>query len=561
MLVSLHVKNLALIDELEVFFGKGLNILTGETGAGKSIIMGSINLALGGKADKSLIRTGADFALAELVFQTEDREQLRLLQKMDIPMEEDGTVIVLRRLMPERSLCKVNGVTVSQKQLKELASLFINIHGQHENQTLLNTKKYSQILDEYAGEEVDRLKDKLGELYASYVAMKKELSASWLDEKEKTREISLSSFEIEEIKEAGLVPGEDVQLEEEFRRMVNGKRIVASVSAAYACTGYGSAAAGDSMGRAIRELKAVSSYDAKLEELTGQLEEIDNLLNDFNRSMVDYQRELEFEPEEFDRIERRLNLYNRLKDKYGNTVEEILAYQKTKEEQLRKLEDYDSYLEELKKKLEEYSCGMKDLCRQLSQLRKKAAKELEKKLKKGLQELNFLSVELQLSVEARTDNLTAEGWDHIDFLISLNPGEPLQSISKVASGGELSRIMLALKAVMADKERIGTLIFDEIDAGISGKTAWKVSQKMAVLGKAHQLLCITHLPQIAAMADSHFVIEKKMEEGRSVTQISRIGEEEILYELARLLGGDDVTDAVLANAKELKDLAAKTKTY
>ncbi|MGN1314772.1 MAG: DNA repair protein RecN [Lachnospiraceae bacterium] len=561
MLVSLHVKNLALIDELEVFFGKGLNILTGETGAGKSIIMGSINLALGGKADKSLIRTGADFALAELVFQTEDREQLRLLQKMDIPMEEDGTVIVLRRLMPERSLCKVNGVTVSQKQLKELASLFINIHGQHENQTLLNTKKYSQILDEYAGEEVDRLKDKLGELYASYVAMKKELSASWLDEKEKTREISLSSFEIEEIKEAGLVPGEDVQLEEEFRRMVNGKRIVAGVSAAYACTGYGSAAAGDSMGRAIRELKAVSSYDAKLEELTGQLEEIDNLLNDFNRSMVDYQRELEFEPEEFDRIERRLNLYNRLKDKYGNTVEEILAYQKTKEEQLRKLEDYDSYLEELKKKLEEYSCGMKDLCRQLSQLRKKAAKELEKKLKKGLQELNFLSVELQLSVEARTDNLTAEGWDHIDFLISLNPGEPLQSISKVASGGELSRIMLALKAVMADKERIGTLIFDEIDAGISGKTAWKVSQKMAVLGKAHQLLCITHLPQIAAMADSHFVIEKKMEEGRSVTQISRIGEEEILYELARLLGGDDVTDAVLANAKELKDLAAKTKTY
>ena len=561
MLVSLHVKNLALIDELEVFFGKGLNILTGETGAGKSIIMGSINLALGGKADKSLIRTGADFALAELVFQTENREQLRLLQKMDIPMEEDGTVIVLRRLMPERSLCKVNGVTISQKQLKELASLFINIHGQHENQTLLNTKKYSQILDEYAGEEVDRLKDKLGELYASYVAMKKELSASWLDEKEKTREISLSSFEIEEIKEAGLVPGEDVQLEEEFRRMVNGKRIVAGVSAAYACTGYGSAAAGDSMGRAIRELKAVSSYDAKLEELTGQLEEIDNLLNDFNRSMVDYQRELEFEPEEFDRIERRLNLYNRLKDKYGNTVEEILAYQKTKEEQLRKLEDYDSYLEELKQKLEEYSCGMKDLCRQLSQLRKKAAKELEKKLKKGLQELNFLSVELQLSVEAGTDNLTAEGWDHIDFLISLNPGEPLQSISKVASGGELSRIMLALKAVMADKERIGTLIFDEIDAGISGKTAWKVSQKMAVLGKAHQLLCITHLPQIAAMADSHFVIEKKMEEGRSVTQISRIGEEEILYELARLLGGDDVTDAVLANAKELKDLAAKTKTY
>ena len=562
MLVSLHVKNLALIDELEVYFGQGVNILTGETGAGKSIIMGSINLALGGKADKGLIRTGADFALVELVFTVENEEQIQMLKQMDIPPEEDGTVIVLRRLMPERSLCKVNGVTVSQKQLKELASLFINIHGQHENQTLLNTKKYSHILDEYGGEKVETLKKKLVEIYASYMEIRRELQDSQLDEKEKAREISLSSFEIEEIKEAALQLGEDIRLEEQYRKMLNSQRIAVGIAAAYDYTGYGTQkAAGESISRALRELKAVVSYDEALEELTGQLSEIDDLLNDFNRSLADYQQGLEFEEEDFNCVEKRLNLYNRLKDKYGNTVEEILTYCRKKEEQLKKLEDYDIYLEDLKKKEEEHYSHILELCGKLSALRKKYATELQKKLKKGLQDLNFLSVELKIQVEPCPDSINADGYDQVDFLISLNPGEPMRSISKVASGGELSRIMLALKAVMADKEEIGTLIFDEIDAGISGKTAWKVSEKMALLGKAHQLLCITHLPQIAAMADRHFVIEKRTQEGRSVTHISKIDEEEILHELARLLSGSVVSEAVLANARELKDLAVKTKSY
>lgn len=561
MLVSLHVKNLALIDELEVYFGRGVNILTGETGAGKSIIMGSINLALGGKADKGLIRTGADFALAELVFQTENEEQVQMLKELDIPPEEDGTVIVLRRLMPERSLCKVNGVTVSQKQLKELASLFINIHGQHENQTLLNNKKYSYILDEYGAEQVETLKKRLGKIYSSYLDIHQKLQNSQLDEKEKAREIALSSFEIEEIKEAALQSGEDAELEEQYRKMVNSKRIAGGAKAAYDCTGYGMVgSAGESISRAVRELKAVTAYDEALEELAGQLTEIEDLLNDFNRSLVDYQQGLEFEPGEFDRVEKRLNLYNRLKDKYGNTVEEILAYCRKKEEELEKLEDYDLYLEELKKKEEEYYGQLLELCDTLSGLRKKYAGQLAKKLKKSLQELNFLSVELDIRVEPNPERITFDGYDQVDFFISLNPGEPMKSISKVASGGELSRIMLALKAVMADKEQIGTLIFDEIDAGISGKTAWKVSEKMALLGKAHQLLCITHLPQIAAMADRHFVIEKKAEEGRSVTRISEIHEEEILHELARLLSGSSVTEAVLANARELKALAAETKS-
>lgn len=560
MLVSLHVKNLALIDETEVFFGKGLNILTGETGAGKSIIMGSVNLALGGKADKNLIRSGADYALVELVFQTDSKEQEQVLEEMDIPVEEDGMVIVLRKLMPERSLCKVNGVTVSQRQLKELASLFINIHGQHETRDLLNIKRYSQILDEYSGEELEKIKENLKVVYADYKKTCMELELSIEDEKERTREISLISYEIEEIENASLRIGEDEELEEQYRKMVNGKRIAENIAAVYDCTGYsGRSAAGDSIGRAVRELKQAAAFDDSLNELVEQLEEIENLLNDFNRSIVDYQESLEFEPGEFEQVERRLNQYNHLKDKYGNSVEEILSYKEEKEQQLDRLTDYENYISRLQLAKEQKYNEVLVYCKELSVLRKKNAMVLQEKLKTALQELNFLSVELEIQVISKENAITSDGFDEVDFMISLNPGEPMKSVSKVASGGELSRIMLALKSVMADKEEIGTLIFDEIDAGISGKTAWKVSEKMAVLGKEHQLICITHLPQIAAMADSHFMIEKSAKEGRSITEIFELKEERMLHEIARLLSGTEVTDAVISNARELKDLAVKTK--
>ncbi len=560
MLVSLHVKNLALIDETEVFFENGLNILTGETGAGKSIIMGSVNLALGGKADKSLIRSGADYALAELIFQTDSPEQKKALQEMDIPPEEDGMVIVMRKLMPERSICKVNGVTVSQRQLKELASLFINIHGQHETKELLNVKKYSQILDEYCGEKAEKIKSNVKKAFLEYKKLCSELEASIADEKERTREISLISYEIEEIENASLKEGEDVTLEEQYKKMVNGKRIAQNIAAAYECTGYsGRTAAGESIGHAVKELRQAVNLDKKVEELAGQLEEIDNLLNDFNRSLVEYQESLEFEPAEFDRIEKRLNQYHHLKDKYGNSVEEILAYKEEKEARLEKLADYEAYISKLESQKQELYDRLLKSCEELSAFRKKNGSQLQKKLKKALQELNFLSVELEIQVTPNEEKITGDGFDDVDFLISLNPGEPMQSVSKVASGGELSRIMLALKSIMADKEKTMTLIFDEIDTGISGKTAWKVSEKMAVLGKEHQLICITHLPQIAAMADTHFMIEKREKAGRSVTEIFKLKEEEVVGEIARLLSGTDVTQAVKKNAEELKELAIKTK--
>ena len=560
MLVSLHVKNLALIDETEVYFKEGLNILTGETGAGKSIIMGSVNLALGGKADKSLIRNGEDYALVELIFQTETKEQKEALQEMDIPMEEDGMVIVMRKLMPERSLCKVNGMTVNQKQLKELASLFINIHGQHETRELLNVKKYSQILDEYSGEKLEKIKENVKKSFSEYKKICKELEDSATDEKERIREVSLLSFEIEEIENANLKPGEDVDLEEQYRKMVNAKRIAQNIAVAYDCTGYsGRNAAGDSIGRAVKELKQALVYDETLEELVGQLEEIDNLLNDFNRSLVNYQDSLEFAPAEFEQVEKRLNQYNHLKDKYGNTIEEIFKYKEEKEERLNQLTDYENYMLKLEKEKECVYIQLKKFCDELSDCRKENAAILQEKLKTALQELNFLAVELDILVDSNPENITSDGYDDVDFLISLNPGEPMKSISKVASGGELSRIMLALKTIMADKEEIGTLIFDEIDTGISGKTAWKVAEKMAVLGSEHQLICITHLPQIAAMADTHFMIEKMEKDGRSITEISELREEKIINEIARLLSATEVTQAVISNANELKELATKYK--
>ena len=289
------------------------------------------------------------------------------------------------------------------------------------------------------------------------------------------------------------------------------------------------------------------------------MEEIDNLLNDFNRSLVAYQESLEFEPAEFDQVERRLNQYNHLKDKYGNSVEEILAYKEEKEELLNKLTDYENYISKLEVQKQKKYKEVFSACEELSSCRKENAVGLQEQLKKALQELNFASVELEIQVLPKEESITPDGFDDVDFMISLNTGEPMKSISKVASGGELSRIMLALKSVMADKEKINTLIFDEIDAGISGKTAWKVSEKMAVLGKEHQLICITHLPQIAAMADTHFMIEKSDQDGRSVTDIFEIKEEKILEEIARLLSGNEVTQAVITNARELKELAVKTK--
>lgn len=570
MLVSLHVKDLALIEENEVFWENGLNILTGETGAGKSVIIGSVRLALGAamnsvlgsKGDKDCIRTGAQYALVELVFQTKRNEIFKKMEELELPLEEDGSIFIQRKIMPGRSVCKVNGETVAAKQLKDLASLLIAIHGQHDTQTLLNVKKHSQIVDDFASELIFPLKDKLKEAYRTYTNCKKEFLQASEDEKQQERELALAQFEVEEISNARLVVGEDEELEERYRKMNNSRKIAEAVSRVSQAIGTeNESGAGIGISFALRELKAVSALDSELADMEEQLIQVEDMLSDLDRNVASYLDSLEFSQEEYLMVEERLNVYNHLKNKYGNTVEDVLAYFEKQSSKLEKMADYEGYLNALQEKMEEAEADVIAYSRQLSRLRKEAAGELGRQMNDALLDLNFANVDFEVAVTSDESIRSEEGFEDIEFMISLNPGEPRKPLTMVASGGELSRIMLALKTIMADKENIETLIFDEIDSGISGRTAWKVSEKMAVLGREHQLICITHLPQIAAMADAHYVIEKTVDESAAITEIRRLDSRDELTEIARLLGSDSITETVLANAKELKEMANQTKGY
>lgn len=557
MLHNLYVKNLALIDEIEVEFKEGLNILTGETGAGKSIILGSINLALGGRYSSDILRNEEEPGYVELTFFVEDEAQIQLLKALDVYPEE-GMVTLSRKMIGKRSVSKINGETVSISQLKEVAEILIDIHGQHEHQSLLYKKNHLIILDEFAKDSIKDVKSQVADAYQSYKKYKEELQEANLDEKERNKELSFLAFEINEIQEANLKEHEDEDLEEQYRRMVNGQKITANLEEAHGYTASASHNASDALSRAIYCLQDAARYDEKANELYAQLSEVDSLLNDFNRELSDYSSSFEFSEEDFYEVEKRLNEINHLKSKYGNTIQEILTYCEEKEETLRKLQDYDSYLEELRRNLADAEEKVSALSLQLSKMRQEASKELTKAIRDGLLDLNFLDVQFEM-VFTGTDHYTSAGTDEVEFMISMNPGEPVRSLGDVASGGELSRIMLAIKTVMAEKDRIETLIFDEIDVGISGRTAQKVSEKMAVIGRNHQVICITHLAQIAAMADAHFAIEKKVADGKTRTNISLLNKEEEIDELARILGGAEITEKVRESAAEMKELAKNTK--
>lgn len=557
MLVSLYVKNLALIAESEIAFGPKLNILTGETGAGKSILIGSINLALGAKADKDLIRNGKEYALVELTFFTEDANVIKKMEELELPVEE-GTIIISRKIQATRSISKINGETVTTKQIKELAELLIDIHGQHEHQSLLNKKKHLEILDAYAGEELEKVLNELAHSYKACKQLKEKMEEESLDENARKREMDLAEFEWKEIEEAHLISGEDAELEARYRKMINSKKIGESIAVSYRLTGYEELnSAGSQIGRALKEMHNAASYDENLEELTGQLEDIEALLNDFNRDTADYMEDLEFDEEDFKKTEERLNQLNHLKGKYDADIEGVIAYGQNRQKQIEKLADYEVYMEKLRREQEEAERKLREICDKATQIRKKHAKSLEQTLLQALEELNFLSVEFAISVEEKP--VSMNGCDDVEFLISTNPGEMVKPLGQVASGGELSRVMLAIKTVMARKDAIQTLIFDEIDAGISGKTAWKVSEKLGALSESHQILCITHLPQIAAMADTHFLIEKNAKKDGTSTSICELDREASMHELARLLGSDVITEAALSNASEMKEQAKKQK--
>ena len=557
MLQNLHVKNLALIDEIEVEFKDGLNILTGETGAGKSIILGSISLALGGRYTKDILRQGAEYGFVELTFLVENESQQKKLKELDI-FPEEGMVTLSRRLMAGRSVSRINGETVQMGLLKEASSILIDIHGQHEHQSLLYKKNHLGIVDAFAKEYLAEDKEKAAQAYKAYKACEKELKEAEADESQRAKELSFLKFEVSEIQEAHLLPGEDEELESLYRRMTNSKKIADSVNEAYLYTSEGGGNASEALSRAIRALSEASEYDDRAAQLYGQLVEVDSLLNDFNRELADYSKTCEFSDEEFYETENRLNEINHLKTKYGDTIEKILDYCASREERIGILEDFDNYILRLKDQCAKAEEVLRQSTARLKKIRKKQAKILEEAFEDGLKDLNFENVKFRIQFES-TKDYTAEGMDDIEFMISLNPGQPVKPLAGVASGGELSRIMLAIKTVMAKRDDIETLIFDEIDVGISGRTAQKVSEKMALIGKKHQVICITHLAQIAAMADHHYMIEKSTKKGDTKTSIELLDEKRSIEELARILGGAKITDTVVQSAVEMKELAKQTK--
>ena len=552
MLLELHVKNLALIEKADVEFGEGLNILTGETGAGKSIIIGSVSMALGGKASRDSIRHGADYAYIELVFSVKGEDRLQALRELDTEPTEDGLVVISRKITPSRSISRINDETVTAARLRQITGLLLDIHGQHEHQSLLYTSKHLEILDAYVKAQTQPAKKKMEEEYRNYCILKKRLSSFEMDHDARLREADFLRFEIQEIEDGNIKEGEEEELTARYRRFSHARRIAENLNEAY------DSLQADAVTRALRSVEQVTEYDEALQSIRDQLYDAEAILSDAGREISAYISSMEFDEESWRQTEERLDQIHSLQNKYGASVLAIQASLEEKRKRLEELENYDAFREQTEKKLKISTDHLCRLCTDLSEIRKKASVELVKRIRSGLLDLNFLDVEFDMEFET-LDHFTPDGWDEVQFLISTNPGQPMRPLKDVASGGELSRIMLAIKTVLADSDEIPTLIFDEIDTGISGRTAQKVSEKLSYIAGSHQVICITHLPQIAAMADIHFEIRKSTSEGSTATTIERLGREETVRELARLLGGAQITEAVLKNAREMKELADQTK--
>lgn len=561
MLQNLHIKNMALIDEIDIDFAEGLNILTGETGAGKSIILGAINIAMGGRTGKEMLREHAEYGLVELMFDIRQDISRSALEALDIPLSEDSVLIISRRIYPNRVVNKVNDELVTVSKLKEIAGILIDIHSQHEHQSLLKKGNHLHILDRFGHDTIEEKKKMVHQDYEAYAKLKGELEAGELDEETRKRQMDFVRFEIQEIQAAALEPGEEERLEARYRKLSNGRQIMEAVSQVYQYTGYEQTdSAGNQLSHAFAILSKSVDYDDALNDLQEQLSTVDSLLNDFNRELSDYMSEMTFDSGEFQGIEERLNQIRNLEAKYGKTIPLVLDYLAQKQEEYEKYGDYEEYRRKLEQECEQALKQYRLHAEDLSRTRQTLAKQLTEMIGQALEDLNFLDVQFQMEFQ-KLEQPGRQGIDDAYFVISTNIGEPLKPLWEVASGGELSRIMLAMKSCLAEEDDIDTLVFDEIDVGISGRTAQKVSEKLSALGRKHQVICISHLPQIAAMADAHYKIEKQVTEGKTITRIEGLEEKASIEEIARMLGGVEITEAVLANAAEMKDMAKRTKIY
>ena len=550
MLLELNVKDIALVQKAQIAFGEGVNILTGETGTGKSVIIDSAMLALGAKARTDIIRQGAEYAYIELVFDV-DAAQCARLKAIGIEPDENGLLIVSRKIMPGKSISRINDETVTAGVLKKAAELLLDVYGQNEYYTLKDKHKHLELLDEYAGERVIGLQNETAQAYNDYKAAVKEADRYQLDDKERARQTDLLSFELNEIDEAGLKPGEEEELALRFKKLNNAKKILEAVSLA-----DGILSECDT-GRAAAELEHAMRYDDGLKSAYDELMDAQSILNSCMADLRAYADGLELDESVLDEIESRLDLIRRLELKYGQSIDEILQYREHIAAELEDMKQYELNKEAAKLKLAKAEEQLYSSCETLSSQRKKEAESFCRAIEQELKDLGFEKPSISMEFKQRAPQ--ADGYDDVCFESALNPGEKKKPLADVASGGELSRVMLAIKTILAETDAMPTLIFDEIDTGISGRTAQRVAEKLDVIGMRHQVICVSHLPQIAAMADTHFVISKAERDGRNITSIAKLDKQGSVAELARLLGGEQITKAVSDNAAELLELAQAGK--
>ncbi|KRQ86820.1 DNA repair protein RecN [Caloramator mitchellensis] len=559
MLLELHIKNFALIDAVDLDFSEGLNILTGETGAGKSILIDSINFLLGEKIGKDVIRKSCDFTFVEGVFEIKS-EQLKSIMQ-DLGIDDDEYVVISREMTKNgKNVARINGKTVTVNMLRKISKFLIDIHGQHEHQSLLDENTHLDILDAFCGEEFHKIKMEYKKTYDELVYIDEKINELKKEEQLKLQKMDILSFQINEIASAQLKLGEDEELSKRRNILINSEKIYNTIASSYAqlYQREEGSSAYDEIAMSISQLENITKYDENILNIKNELEEIYYKLEDIISKLRNYRDKVEFNQEELNVIEERLDLINKLKRKYGNTIEEIINYYDKIVEEYSTIEKSEEILDELNKKYDKLLSEITILADKMSLKRKETAAKLSASIENELRYLGMEKAKFNVEV-SQLEKIQSSGMDKVVFLFSANPGEQLRKLNKVASGGEMSRIMLAIKTVIAEIDKIPTLIFDEIDTGISGRTAQSVAEKMSVISKGHQVLCVTHLPQIASMSDRHFKIHKMVYNENTITKVTKLNIDEQVEEIARMVGGALVTELTKEHAKEMLTIAFELK--
>ena len=550
MLKTLCIENIAVIEKADIEFSKGFNVLTGETGAGKSIVVDSINAILGERTSKELVRAGSENAFVTAYFEDINSEVKQKLNEFDLPCEDDGTLMLSRKISAQgKSTCRINGSVCTVSMLKEVGNLLVNIHGQHDSQTLLNADYHYKFVDMYGS--LDGALDEYKQSFKQLLSVRKQLKALTLDADERDRQIELLDYQIKELTDAEIKVGEWEELKKRKNLILNSQNLLQSLNSALAAFNGSDDYSGIStlLLTAVKELGTVSDVDSDIKAVYDKAEALNDSVEVVKDALLDKINSIEFEPEELDRIEERLNLYYTFSNKYGETEQDMLYYLDEAVKKRAAFENSEEELEKLNVRYDEIFNQTVALAQKLTDLRKSTAEKLGNEICKQLEFLDMPKIKFTTSFEK--GNLSANGWDKIEFLIATNVGETAKPLAKIASGGELSRIMLAIKSIIAQKDSIDTLIFDEIDTGVSGKASRKIGLKLKELGAFTQVICVTHSAQIASVADSHFLIEKNVENDRTYTNVTVLDYDGRKNELARIMGGINATESLLKSAEEL----------